>query len=218
MYLKRVLKMIDFLSSWIEGIAIAVILVSIFEMILPKGNLKKYIKVVLGIYVVLSVISPFLNSDKVFSSKFSNSFDEYIENYSNEGLTESSDTSVEEMYIEVFENEITNTIEKEGYFVDNCTVKGIFDPTSDEIGIEAINIIISSKKTSKEDEVTKETENTNSEIEEVNEVKINVNITNNTNSGISNYEEVRESDIKDLKKYLSEYYEIDKEIISIELQ
>ena len=35
--------MINFLSDWIEQIAIAVIIVSIFELILPKGNLKKYI-------------------------------------------------------------------------------------------------------------------------------------------------------------------------------
>ena len=39
--------MINFLSNWIEQIAIAVIIVSIFELILPKGNLKKYIKEVL---------------------------------------------------------------------------------------------------------------------------------------------------------------------------
>ena len=39
--------MINFLSNWIEQIAIAVIIVSIFELILPKGNLKKYIDIIL---------------------------------------------------------------------------------------------------------------------------------------------------------------------------
>ena len=53
--------MINFLSNWIEQIAIAVIIVSIFELILPKGNLKKYIKLVLGIYIIFCMIYPFVN-------------------------------------------------------------------------------------------------------------------------------------------------------------
>ncbi len=59
--------MIRFLSKWIEGIAIAVIITSIFEMILPNGNLKKYIKVVLGIYVIFSIIAPFVDSKALYS-------------------------------------------------------------------------------------------------------------------------------------------------------
>ena len=47
--------MIEFLSKWIEGIAIAVIIASIFEMILPNGNVKKYVKVILSIYIVFSI-------------------------------------------------------------------------------------------------------------------------------------------------------------------
>ena len=54
--------MIEFLSKWIEGIAIAAIVASIFEMILPNGNIKKYVKVILGIYIVFSIISPFSGS------------------------------------------------------------------------------------------------------------------------------------------------------------
>ena len=42
--------MIEFLSKWIEGIAIAVIIASIFEMILPNGNIKKYVKAI-SLYV-----------------------------------------------------------------------------------------------------------------------------------------------------------------------
>ena len=48
--------MINFLSNWIEQITLSVIIVSIFELILPKGNLKKYIKVVLGVYIIYCFI------------------------------------------------------------------------------------------------------------------------------------------------------------------
>ena len=47
--------MIEFLSNWIQGIAIAVIIASIFEMLLPNGNIKKYVKVILGIYIVFCI-------------------------------------------------------------------------------------------------------------------------------------------------------------------
>ena len=46
--------MIDFLSNWVEQITIGVVIAGIFELILPKGNIKKYIKVVIRyIYRIL---------------------------------------------------------------------------------------------------------------------------------------------------------------------
>ena len=61
--------MISFLKTWIEQLAIAVVITSLFELIIPKGNLKKYIKIVLGLYVVFSIISPFVNSNALYDIK-----------------------------------------------------------------------------------------------------------------------------------------------------
>ena len=36
----------EWFSSWAQGIVVAVIIGTIIEMILPEGNCKKYIKVV----------------------------------------------------------------------------------------------------------------------------------------------------------------------------
>lgn len=72
--------MINFLSNWVEGIAIAVIIASIFEMIIPKGNIKKYIKMILGIYVIFSIISPFVDSKALYSINVSEVIDDYTEN------------------------------------------------------------------------------------------------------------------------------------------
>ena len=41
--------MINNISSWAEQVIIAMIIATIIEMILPKGNSKKYIKMVIGI-------------------------------------------------------------------------------------------------------------------------------------------------------------------------
>lgn len=53
--------MINSLSSWAEQIIIAVIIATIIEMFVPKGNSKKYIKTVIGIYILYTIISPVIS-------------------------------------------------------------------------------------------------------------------------------------------------------------
>ena len=53
--------MISFISSWTQGIIVSVIIASIIEMILPDGNSKKYVKVVIGVFILFSIVSPVIN-------------------------------------------------------------------------------------------------------------------------------------------------------------
>ena len=50
--------MISWISSWAQGIIMAVIIGAIIEMILPEGNSKKYVKIVIGVYILFTIISP----------------------------------------------------------------------------------------------------------------------------------------------------------------
>ena len=63
--------MINFLSSWAEQIVLAVIIATIIELILPNNKNKKYIQMVIGIYVLFNIISPVIKNKEVFS------FEEY---------------------------------------------------------------------------------------------------------------------------------------------
>lgn len=211
--------MINFLSTWIEGVAIAVIIASIFEMLLPKGNIKKYVKIVLGIYVVFSIISPFVDSKALYDLNISDSIDDYTENIASSSITASEDTQsstgtdLEKMYLEAFKKEIIFKVEKQGYNVTDCDVDAIFDANNKNAGINKIDITLESKNSSIEDT------DTNSDIEpvEIEEVKINVgNTTNSQFSDSSNSSEITANDINNLKNYLSEYYEVDKKIINIQ--
>ena len=58
----------NWISNWIQGIIIAVIIGTIIEMLLPEGNCKKYVKVVIGVYILFSIISPVIT--KVTGSEF----------------------------------------------------------------------------------------------------------------------------------------------------
>ena len=59
--------MINFLSSWVKNLCLALIVVSILEMLLPNNKTKKYIKMVMGLYILFSIISPFIKNKNVLN-------------------------------------------------------------------------------------------------------------------------------------------------------
>ena len=48
--------MISFINSYVKGIVVAVIISTIIEMILPEGKIKKYVKTVIGAYIVFIIM------------------------------------------------------------------------------------------------------------------------------------------------------------------
>ena len=198
--------MIEFLGKWIEGIAISVIIASIFEMIIPNGNIKKYIKIVLGIYVIFSIISPFVDSKKLYSVNVSGSLDKYFEN--KDVSNKQTKPDLNKIYIETLEEEIKKTVERQGYSVYKCTVKGNFEGEDETVGISKVDIILESKEKSNVDENTTSID----DVDKIEKVEINI---GEKSIAENNSEEITLKDMAELKKYLSEHYELDKEIISI---
>ena len=208
--------MIEFLSKWIEGIAIAVIIASIFEMILPNGNIKKYVKVILGIYIVFSIISPFSGSKVKGNFDLSKKVDELFENSDkkdNSKEESSSEQRLNKIYENTFEKELIQTIEKEGFIVYKCEVKGNFNAEEENAGISKISVIVENKKI-----IKKNVEDYNEiKIDSVNEVqKVEINIGNKITNETE--EDVDAKDVDTLRKYLSKHYEIDKGIIDIHIR
>ncbi|MCK4259735.1 MAG: stage III sporulation protein AF [Halanaerobiales bacterium] len=50
--------MIEMLKEWIKNLATIVIFSSILEMLLPNNSLKKYVKVVMGFFILLTILNP----------------------------------------------------------------------------------------------------------------------------------------------------------------
>ena len=42
--------MIEFLSTWAKNLGLAIIVISILEMLLPNNRTKKYVRMIFGIY------------------------------------------------------------------------------------------------------------------------------------------------------------------------
>lgn len=133
--------MINFLSSWAEQIVLAVIVATIIELILPKSKNKKYIQMVIGVYVLFNIISPIIKNKEVFSA------DEYdIENYNTTSeyvIDQSSmDKRIEKIYLEELEKNVITKFEKAGFIVTKCTIDAELDTSKKNAGIHLITVKI----------------------------------------------------------------------------
>ncbi len=194
--------MIKFLSDWVQKIAIAVIIVSIFEFILPDGKLKKYIKVVLGIYVVFCIISPFVNSS-IWNNLDNIDLENYIENSTAPVSANVENTNVEDIYLKELQNNIEKKVQEKGYSVNKCTIDADLSNESDNPGIHKISLILETKQNA-------------SSIQEVNISIQGMNEQKQETEG-NNYI-TQSKEIDELKQMLSDFYEISKDIIDIRIK
>lgn len=52
--------MIKFFRGWCEELILSSFIVTIIEMISPEGKIKKYIRVVTGVYMIFVILNPIL--------------------------------------------------------------------------------------------------------------------------------------------------------------
>ena len=226
--------MVTFLSSWVKNLSLALIVVSILEMILPNNKTKKYIKTIMGLYILFSIISPFIkNSNNLNLSEFNiNSYAEgIVETSSNEVVNqESMDKRIKKIYVQELEKDIISKIKEKGYTVSNCKVDvdGIEDGNIKNITVKLKdkNENLNSEENYKNNKINIE----NVLVEEIQKVKIQV--SNNkeeqqsNNSSLEEEENKNESkqdsnskitktDIQNIKNFLIEEYGVSEKCLKI---
>ena len=194
----------NWISNWIQGIIIAVIIGTIIEMLLPEGNCKKYVKVVIGVYILFSIISPVIT--KVTGSEFRVS-DIYDINSYIEASTKSTqdyaeinkENQIKQIYETNLKKGMKHKIEEKGY-----KVKSIFlELANDEqYTLKKINISLSLKEQNTEE----------NDVKIVNEIQISV---ANNNENQTGDVKISYKEQENLKTYLSSVYNMDKKDINI---
>lgn len=190
--------MINFISSWTGGIVVSVIISTLLEMILPEGKNKKYIKTVIGVYILFSIISPIISKVNGGAIDTNNLIDieEMFSKNTVEVVSIDTTSSIEKIYITNLKQDIKNKLEEKGYKVNNVSI--IADTKDKTYGqIKQIDLDIS--KTEKQNL-----------IEPINEVSIQVNRTDTKVPDI-----LPENVVKELKEYLSNIYDVEQNIIRI---
>ena len=193
--------MIDFLSNWAQGIIVAVIIATIIEMILPNGSSKKYVKVVVGIYILFTIISPIIT--KFSSNNFNindildtKAYEEQMAK-SDEDISkkieENNNRTIKDIYQSNLESDIKAKLKDKGYEVLNTYIQIRDD---ENYTIEFISLSLDKKETEESNQVR------NIEIEEVN---IQIGETNTQESDTS----LGSSEKQEIAEYISSTYDID---------
>ena len=193
----------NWISGWIQGIIIAVIIGTIIEMLLPDGNCKKYVKVVIGVYILFSIVSPVItkftgNEFRVSDIYDINTYIEVSAKSSQENIENSQQNQIKQVYITNLKNDMKQKIQEKGYRVKSLTLEISND---EQYTLKKIFAQVSKKKNEE-----------NNEVKGVNEINIT----------ISNTTEDKEEDISistkeqnDLKAYLSGIYNLEEKNINI---
>ncbi len=218
--------MINDITKWASGIIIAVIIATIIEMILPEGSSKKYIKVVIGVYILFTIISPVVSKFTGKTVAVSDIIDlnQYIDDLKKKEKTqnllqEDNTASIRDIYIGNLKSDIQNKLKGKGYTVKSIALDVGYD---DNYTLNKITLSITKKEEQNydEDEENNSTSN-NTIVSAVNEVNISIsssNITNaqtSTNNEKSSKSNLSSSDKKKIKEYLSSVYEINEKNIVI---
>ncbi len=232
--------MIEVISSWAKSLGVAIVLVSILEMVLPNNRTKKYIRMVLGVFIIFNIISPFIQNKDNLSLASINIEDYYTEensstssytNINSDILNQTSmDQRIKVLYQEELEKDIKNKIENQGYEISSCKVQAEV-PTSEnndknETGITKIKLKIEGKKESNKENESGGEQGESIEnkivtgVQRIKGVDVDINQNGEESQSDDNTEDkasnkVTRSDIQNIKKFLIEEYGVSEGCLEI---
>lgn len=207
--------MIEILSSWAKGLGITIVIVSIFEMLLPNNRTKKYIRMVLGVYVIFNIVSPLIKNKDVFNF---NNID--LEEYTSVETSSVNQTSMNErikkLYSEELEKDITKKIKEKGYEVKKCKVSVQIADDEEETKINKIKLIVSKTQEKVKNDIENSAENKIvTEIQKIRKIDTGVEIKKQEKEKNEVSDKVNKTEIQNIKKFLIEEYGVNEKCLEI---
>lgn len=193
--------MLQWLKEWITNIAVAVFFITAIEMLLPKNNIKKYGKFVLGLILITVILNPIIKifnkdynisqyADKATASfnnaEYKNDFDKYKKKNREETLNN-------------FKANLQNQTKKklEEKFPENkyeVNVEIAYDEEKDNLQIKSMDVGVKGNKIEK--------------IKKVN--KINIGNNENVKEGKKTFEGEGK-----IKQFISNEFKVSSEVIKV---
>lgn len=195
--------MIEFLSSWAQGIIVAVIIATLIEMILPNSSSKKYVKVVIGMYILFTIVSPIIkklggkdiNLNTINIEKCEQQISK-SDNTISRKFEDNNTRSIKDIYVSNLKADISAKLKEKGYEIDTSDIQ-IKDDENYTIEKITLKLIKMEQKQEKNNEIV------------INTVEIGNTISQKDSKTLSN------DDKQEVKDYISETYDIDKKNINI---
>ena len=198
--------MIKFINSWAQGIILAVIIATIIEIILPEGKNKKYVKTVIGVYILFTIIYPLINkfTKTNINTLIENTTKQMSTYQENNSLKIDTDKYIESTYKKKIEEDIRKRANEKNL---NITLLNVYIETEDENRYGMLNSLV--MKVEKN-----ETSKKNNDVNQIKEINISKNVQNN--EIIENKDKtVTEKEVNEFKEYINVTYYLEKEKIHI---
>ncbi len=198
--------MIKFINSWAQGIILAVIIATIIEIILPEGKNKKYVKTVIGVYILFTIIYPLINkfTKTNINTLIENTTKQMSTYQENNSLKIDTDKYIESTYKKKIEEDIRKRANEKNL---NITLLNVYIETEDENRYGMLNSLV--MKVEKN-----ETSRKNNDVNQIKEINISKNVQNN--EIIENKDKTAtEKEINEFKEYINATYYLEKEKIHI---
>ena len=207
--------MIEFFSSWAKGIGVTVVIISIIEMLLPNNNSKKYIRMVLGIYLIFNIVSPVIKNKDIFNVNNINLNETTIITSSEKVDQTSMNKRIKKLYEQKLEKDITKKLKEKGYEVKLCSVTTqVSTNENEETKINKIKVNVD--KTNDKNKI--EDKNTESkivtEIQKIKKIDTNIGEDKHENEKQDN-KNIDKSDIQNIKKFLIDEYGVNENCLEI---
>ena len=199
----------EWMTTWAQGIIVAVIITTIIELILPEGKHKKYIKMVMGVYILFTIVSPIItkitNQDFEFDeSKYEEFFKNSTYEVSSQSLEEENDNQIKDLYLNNIKSDVKQKLKEQGYIVEEMQIEADLESEEAYGKIKKMNLQIKKGETKQEE----------NKISPVNRIEIGEK-KEEENQISENEEKIGGGEIQEIKTYLSTTYDVEKKQIKI---
>ena len=196
--------MIKFLSSWAQGIIVAVIIAALIDLILPNGSSKKYVKVVIGMYILFTIVSPIIKKIGGRDADLNKILD--VEKYEqqlaksdnaiSQKFEDNNSRNIKDIYVSNLKADISEKLKEKGYKVATSIIE-VKDDENYTIEKITLEVIKNDQKTEKNNEIV------------INTIEIG------STEKMKNEKQLTDDEKSEVETYISQTYGIDKKNINI---
>lgn len=207
----------NFINTWAQGIIVAVIIATIIEMILPNSSSAKYIKTVIGIFVLFTIVSPIIDKFNSNNSSSEININTYLQSSTDETITTSmtlnNEDTIRKMYEENLKIDIKTKITQKGYTVGDISLEILNDKN---YTLNKIDLKIIAKNEVNSQNGNSSSNNVTTIIENIENIKIDIGGSRkDEQTQQSEPSIISETEKRKLKEYISGVYEVNEKNIWI---
>ena len=132
-----------FINNWLKEIVVLFIIISMVDIIIPKGKMKRYVNFIIGLLIIFTIISPITRINNI-----SLDLDKAVSNFTDNSvqvtsMEEIQEEQIKKLYISNLKNELIEVIEENfNYEVADLKINVI--PDKEQIFIvDSIDLILS---------------------------------------------------------------------------